>query len=112
MSDEERRIIDTRLRPQEPELEYEPDLVISISTNGDRYDVIYNRKNEGDTEYAMVVFIKLNREEMVTEHIRHIMESKPKTVMITAEGVNTPLHPGVVKSIIEGKLGIAELLLR
>lgn len=111
MSDE-RRIIDTRIRPKQPEPAYDPDLIIDITLKGERYDVIYNRKTTETMVYLPVVFFDLTREEMVREHIQHILESKPKTVMITAEGERAFLHPGVVRSIVEGKLGVAELTLR
>ncbi len=118
MADEEieHRIIDTRVRPPKAELAVDPDLKIDITlTDSGKYDIIYTRKivPGATTEYVPIFFFALSREEMVQEHVRHIQAVKPKTVLITAgEDQRTLLHPGVVKSIIEGKLEVARLVLR
>lgn len=122
MADEEleHRVIDTRVQPPKAELSVDPDLEINIiPTEDGKYDVIYTRKVPADInfrtrlEYVPIYFFALTRVEMVQEHVRHIQAVKPKTVLITSgEDQRTLLHPGVVKSIIEGKLEVARLVLR
>lgn len=121
MSDEiEHRVIDTRVRPsQQVDLPSDPDLVIDITLEEGKYNVTYTQKIVGVdqdekpmTEYVPIFFFALTREEMVQHHVQQMLAWKPKTVVITAGEQRTSLHPGVVKSIIEGKLGVAELVLR
>lgn len=120
MSDEtERRIIDTRVQAQQADPLVDADLTIDISLLEGKYDVVYthrlvglNEHGEQVEERVPVFLFALTREEMVKSHVSHIKNWKPKTVLVTAGEQRTPLHPGVVRSIIEGKLGASELMLR
>ena len=94
----------------------EADLIIEIDLLPEGYIATYNHWVDGRF-VPYNYFDRLTREQMVLKHIQVIRDVKPKTVLVRAgkhEDEHTKdiyLHPGVVKSIIEGKLTASELTL-
>lgn len=119
MEEEKRIVIDLRSKgPQEPVV-LDADLIIGIDLYDDGYTVVYcPRMPDGRGHYELHRIPKLDRETMVSNHVKTIQALKPKTVVIRSGEHSTghvrdiPLHPGVIKSIIEGKLGAEKLMLR
>jgi len=109
----EHRIIDTRVRPPVSVLDGVSDLVIEITPLDDmKYDVGYFKPDGAGGLEVLVLFAGLERACMVVEHVTQIRNHKPKTVEIRSGDQRTPLHPGVVRSIVEGKIEVAQLILR
>lgn len=94
----------------------EADLIIEIDLLPEGYLVTYNHWVDG-RQIPYNYFDRLTREQMVLKHIQVIRDVKPKTALIRTGGNSAEhtkdiyLHPGVVKSIVEGKLTAAELTL-
>ncbi len=115
MSD--RIVIDLR-RKAEAYVELVADLVIEIDRYecSDGYTVRYVYDVPGFVYLPLPM--TMTRAEMVLMHVTKIQQIRPKTVVIrtgkhsTGQVVDVAIHPGVVKSIIEGKLTAAELTLR
>lgn len=109
----EHRIIDTRVRPPVSVLTTIADLVIDITPLDDlKYDVGYFKPDGAGGLEVLILFAGLERACMVVEHVTQMQQQKPKTVEIRSGEQRTPLHPGVVKSIVEGKIEVAQLILR
>lgn len=119
-------IIDTRGDHSKPE-NVDADLIIEIEPLEDgNYNLIYfcrgrewiNKlivaQGKEPGEHVPVIMLNLTRSEMIKEHVQHIRELKPKTVAVRAKGAESTamLHPGVVQSVIEGKLDESKLELR
>lgn len=116
---EDRIIIDLRRKPQEASEELDADLIIGIDLFDDGYTVTYcPRMPDGNGHFELHRIPKLDREAMVSNHVKAIQTLKPKTAVVRSGAHSTghvrdiPLHPGVIKSIIEGKLDAAALMLR
>lgn len=117
-------VIDTRLAiPAEAGID--ADLIIDIEAmESGNYNLTYFRpppewltplaETQGKKlgEYVPICVLDIPRQKMVEEHVRQIQEVKPKTVMVRSGAQVTMIHPGIVKSIIEGKLEVAKLVLR
>jgi len=109
---DDRVVIDTRSSLPAAELP-DADLTIGIDSLGTgKYNITYMRQKEEGLEYEPLCVLDVSREEMVGHHVRAIQAARPKTVEVRAGAQRTRLHPGVVKSIIEGKLEMAKLVLR
>lgn len=106
-------IIDLREKAQAP-TEEEADLIIEIDLFPSGYDVVYHVRKDGVYE-AYNIFTRLMREEMVKKHVQVIRDTRPRTAAVrtgrnsTGHVKDIALHPGVIKSIIEGKLGVENL---
>lgn len=115
MSDD-RVIIDLRRKPATEQVELKADLIIEIDLHPEGYMATYNHWVDGRF-IPYNYFDRLTREQMVEKHVQVIRDVKPKTVVIrtgkhsSGHTQDIPLHPGVVKSIVEGKLTAAELTL-
>lgn len=118
--DEQRIIIDMRRKPQEgPGKELDADLIIEIDMiSEDDYFVVYLARDANGTYFIETQLGNATRAFMLEYHVLQLRTRKPKSVVVRT-GKNSsghvrdiPLHPGVIKSIIEGKLGAAELMLR
>lgn len=108
--------MDLRRHPQEYE-ELSAELIIEIDLFGDGYDCFYERQVEPNTFEMVGSAEGLTRAEMVERHVEEIRRWKPKTVVIrtgkhsTGHIKDIPLHPGVIKSIIDGTLDATKLTL-
>lgn len=109
-------IIDTR--PEETLESLDADLIINIDLYDDGYSVAYNYKVDGKgTHVPYNCWFQFTREQMVQKHVQVIRDVKPRTAVIRTGAHSTghikdiALHPGVIKSIIEGKLDAADLTL-
>jgi hypothetical protein len=109
----ERVIIDTK--PERPTKRPDAELVIEVDLYEGGYTVTYVRHKEPPDPAH--VFYGLKRPEMVAKHVKMLRELKPASVVIVTGAYSTGeeqyalLHPGVIKQIVEGKLGVDELLL-
>lgn len=115
---EERIIIDMRhLRQPAAMKELDADLIVEIDLVDGGYQAVYLMKKEDKHE---LVFRRegLTREALIDAHVEAIKQAKPKTALVRSGRHSSGhvkdilLHPGVVKSIVEGKLGAGQLLLR
>lgn len=112
----DRIIFDLRRKAPEAEEPLKADLIIEIDLHPEGYMATYNYWVDGRF-IPYNYFDHLTREQMVAKHVQVIRDVKPKTVVIrtgknsTGHPRDIAIHPGVVKSIVEGKLTAAELTL-
>jgi len=119
---EERVIIDMRHLRQQPAApkELDADLVMEIDLLDGGYQAIYLMRSAKEGEGRTLIFQRngLTREALIDAHVEAIKQAKPKTALVRSGRHSSGhvkdilLHPGVVKSIVEGKLGAGQLLLR
>lgn len=113
--EEKRIIIDLRPKP-EKYVELDADLIIEVDRFEDRFVCSYAGA-VGDGWSILGPLETSSRKEMVGWHVQQIRERKPKSVVIrtgkhsTGHVQDIPLHPGVINSIIEGKLDAEKLTL-
>ncbi len=114
---DDRVVIDLRRRTQEAYKELSAELIIEIDLFEEGYGCFYERQIE-EHKFEMVGSAEgLTREQMVERHVQEIQRWKPKTVVIrtgvhsTGHIKDIPLHPGVIKSIIDGTLDATKLTL-
>lgn len=121
MSDEkteERIVIDLRRSGDAPSKELDADLIMEIDLFDTGYQAAYHMKSDGKAHSLLFQRDGLTREAMIAAHIEAITLAKPKTALVRTGSHSSGhvrdilLHPGVVKSIIEGKLGAEDLILR
>lgn len=111
----DRIIFDLRRKAPEAEEPLKADLIIEIDLHPEGYMATYNYFDGRQIPYNY--FDHLTREQMVVKHVQVIRDVKPKTVIIrtgahsSGHPKDIAIHPGVVKSIVEGKLTAAELTL-
>jgi len=116
----DRLVIDTA--PVEKALK-EPtqDLVIEIDLFSDGYTASYRYKHERarlDDYVPYNTFDGLDRRALIEKHVQVIRDTKPRTAIIITGKYSTghvrhvELHPGVIKQILDGKLGVDDLLLK
>jgi hypothetical protein len=116
----DRLIIDTK-PADAPLKELTQDLVIEVDLFDEGYMATYRYVPQGakTREYvAYNCFSALDRRDLITKHVQVIRDTKPRTAVIVTGKYSTghvrhvELHPGVIKQIIDGKLGVDELLLQ
>lgn len=112
-------VFDTKL-VDPPLKEITQDLVIEVDLYPEGYAVAYRYVPQGATVREYVGynhFEAIDRKQLVTLHVQVIRDTKPRTAVIVTGRFSTgherhvDLHPGVLRQIIEGKLGIDELYL-